>query len=123
MIQGFVNTVQQDFFCIKDYFMSDVDTPEVNKVKNAAIRLFMTLGMAYSIGLGIKSFTAEAAVEGILKLASAVAIYILTHDIFVISRNCESDDVALAKVAPEAEVYTEGTLCPSLWNMYFAKTT
>lgn len=92
MINNFFNIVGQDIAFLADYAeQPHPNQAQQDKVKLVAMRLFAALGIAVSIVQGIRSFAAKTAVGTIFKLATAVALYTFSHDVFVIGVNSEKD--------------------------------
>lgn len=92
MIDNFFNVVQQDIAFLANYSeQSNESDDQQQKVSIVAMRMFAVVGMAFSVILGLRSFAAHTAMGGIFKLASAVALYTLSHDIFVMGVNSEKN--------------------------------
>jgi|GEM_PF-3072483 len=138
MIQGFFNVIQKDLCCISRAVFKPLEEEkgEEQRVKSAAIRIFAALGMAYSLMLAISAFQAATAFGGIFLLASAVALYAISHDVFVIKINEDKGVVDQMKAIGQSvfsdlkdlfdgtksledisrHPLTEGTFFRSLWD-------
>jgi hypothetical protein len=141
MIPDFVNTVQKDVICIYEYTQSDKHTEDQDqRVCLAALRMIAAFGMAVATVVGITACTATP-VGSIFILATAVALYAVSHDAFVMAVNAEkkafSQVTAVAQgiIKDFADVFmgnksvndaprhpiTAGTLFRPLWDWAMAK--
>jgi hypothetical protein len=90
MINGFFSIVKQDIAFLTDYLdQPNPSKAQQDKVNLVGMRMFAVLGMAVSVIAGVRSFAANTASSAIFRLASAVALYTISHDVFVIGLNSE----------------------------------
>ncbi len=141
MIQNFFNTVQKDLMRLAEYTAIEHPTKDQEqRVGAAALRTIAVCGMAFAAIIGVAAFTATTPLGAILTLATAVTLYAISHDVFVIGLNTEKGMVGqvigLGKGLIEdfADMWngdrniddaprhflTEGTFLRPVWDVAFA---
>lgn len=140
MIHNYVETMAQDLALL----LAAVDVPcyskgEQEKVKHAALRVFASFGMAFSVAKGVQAVVSESGFN-LSKLSRAVGLYALSHDVFVVSQNTEKGMWGDARAGftfafnrskeamsgrkngfpPTPHPFAEGTFCNPLWSAYFS---
>jgi hypothetical protein len=145
MIHGFFDIVQQDIAYLRNFTAEiqkkDQKEEVASKVNIAAGRCFMASIMALSVMMGLFAFRASTAIDGLLKLATAVSFYVLSHDVFVMLTNSEKGPLGQALAVGQGiladlqdlwngnktledvprHYLTQGTFLRPMWDMAFAQ--
>ena len=147
MIQGFSTIIQQDLAQIIDHMKGrgPQTGDQARRVGLAALRMFVTLGMALALIIAASSLTiiASAPVGAVLLVAWGVTLYALCHDIFIMAKNeTEQMNLVVGTIATVKSLWqdfkdilqrkkslddaprfsiTEGTLFRPLWNTLLAQ--
>lgn len=142
MIQDFFNVIQRDFTHIGQFFQTkNPSEDQKRRVGLAAMRMFAVLGIALSAVIGFGAFTAATAIGALFKLAFAVTLYVVCHDVFVITKNLEKGILAEALLSgigiledigdllsgdkdlddPMRHPFSDGTLLRPFWDGVFAQ--
>ncbi len=93
MIYGFVQVIKEDISLLSHWIrgqeIPNAGNDAVLRIQTAALRVLASLGMLWGAlwGISILVFVATIPLQAILKLATAVGLYALGHDIFVMIQN------------------------------------
>lgn len=116
-------TVQADLVQCYDYFKNsnlnyqNIKNFKLDKtIKNAAVRILTTLGIAFGALMGVVglSFFASSPVGSVLLMALAALIIRVCSDIFIIFENKDSQKKPLAKIASETV-----TVSKNIWKISY----
>ena len=142
MIYGLVQTIQEDTSFLSNW-MIGVGIPDVNsddqqhRIQVAALRMIavmtMTLGVLWTVSILI--FAVTVPLKLALRLAIAVGIYAMAHDVFIMSHNYAQPGFRVGYSArlfnvfrgqeviqeERARQFTHGTLLQPLWMWIYAK--
>jgi uncharacterized membrane protein YqjE len=139
VIYGLLHTIREDASAIV-YYMQNKDIPGIGeedqeqRIQVAALRMLTFVGMVFGSlwTLSLLTFEATIPLTTLFKLATAIGIYALAHDTFVMSQNAYRESARYpfqtklmelfrqheSLEEDQAEQFTHGTLLQPLW-MYF----
>lgn len=86
MIYSFFSLLQQDMRYIK-WYINDRSYNDNERVGIAALRILAAFGMGLSVVTAITAFKAATLGGTIFRLAFVVALYVVSHDLFMIGTN------------------------------------
>lgn len=140
MIYGLLHTIQEDAVVLAHWIggknVSEGGEDQQERVQIAASRMLAFIGMAFGSlwTLSLLTFVVTLPAKIVMKLATAVGVYALAHDIFIMSQNAsqqtfrESVSSRLmglfrgqeALEEERAEQFTHGTFLQPFWMWIYA---
>lgn len=91
-IPNFSTTFKEDIKFLEDYYFVEKEeeskVPQ-KKIDNASTRMFSVFGMALSVNIALKAFTAATAIGALSNVACAASLYAVNHDVFIMARNAD----------------------------------
>jgi hypothetical protein len=142
MIYGLIQTIQEDTSVLTNWMRGQKNPPLANddqsdRIQVAAFRMIASFVMALGAlwTLSLLAFVATIPLKFTLRLAVAVSLYALAHDVFIMSQNSTQTDFRQGFQArlfnlfrgqeaiqeERARQFTHGTFLQPLWMYIYAK--
>lgn len=137
MIHGIIDAIKSDttifmHWCKGEDMELQPDEEKEQRIELAAFRMLAAIAMVFTALWALKLITFAVSVPGdvLLKLAFAVSIYAVAHDVFIMSENANQQGFTPQKAKPylfglfkgqevseaeQARKFSHGTLLQPIW--------